>query len=255
MSKVSSVMLQHPEWPRQVVVYRVVDGVTRGLLFECCMNAFGHAPKCSECSFCKASTASGRPCRQRACLDAEYCLRHLRERYNVIIRPSRIAGGGLGLFAVRPRPLRRHQGSRSSRTKHPVFVRGDFVAPYGGVRMTPEEFDQLYDFTYQRKKYENTGPYALQADNGDVIDGLCLRRVGAYANDYHGSSAPGPNVRLEQDGLWALQDIFPGEEILTDYGPAYWAEQNNIRVVQRPVRPDTTVRLSGPKGKVVRLDQ
>lgn len=252
MSKVSSVVIHNPEWPRLVLVYRVVDGVSRGLLFECCMNAFGHAPKCSECSFCTALTASGRRCRQRACLDAEYCLGHLRQQYNVVIRPSQIAGGGLGLFAVRPRPLRRHHGSRISRQKNPVFVRGDFVAPYGGVRMTSEEFDELYDFTHEGKQYENTGPYALTADNGDVIDGLCLRRVGAYANDYHGSLAPGPNVRLEQDGLWALRDIFPGEEILTDYGPEYWDTQNHLRVVQTPFRPDATVRLTGPKGKVVR---
>lgn len=250
MSRVSSVLLRHPEWPRRILVYRVVNGVTQGLLFECCMNAFGISPRCSACSHCTALVGRERqPCPQRACLDAEYCLSHLRQFYHVLIQPSGIAEGGLGLFAARRRPLRVGSNGRPL----PVFVPGEFIAPYGGVHLTPQQFDALYDFEHAGQHYESTGPYAVQADDGHIIDGLCLRRVGAYANDYRGSAASGPNAELQEDGLWALHNIFPGDEILVDYGQAYWAAQNHLRVVQTPVAPQRAVPTStGIRGRIRR---
>lgn len=250
MSRVQNVLIQRPDQPRLVLVYRVIDGQTRGLLFECCMNAFGKAPQCGACALCSAVTAGGQRCRRRACLDAELCAIHLRERYNVIIRPSNIPHGGLGLFAVTPRPLKRRTASRQGR--EPVFVKDEFIAPYDGVRLTPDEFNRLYDFYHEGQRYETTGPYAVKADDGMVIDGLCLRRVGAYANDYRGSDQKQPNARLEEDGLYAERDIFARDEVLVDYGAAYWETQQHLKVVQTPVNPDGRVRSAGPRGTVVR---
>lgn len=250
-SKLVSIVRQNRDWPKQVIVYRVVDGERRGILFECCLNAFGHSPKCSECPRCSVKTTHGQ-CSNKACLDSELCVTHIKAYYHVIIKRSRIPNGGLGLFAVA-----RSQKATKSRHSTPVFRPGDPIAPYGGIRMTPDEFDALYDFKFNRKRYENTGPYAVSTDHGEVIDGLCVRRVGAYANDFRGSDAEGsdakgPNAILEEDQLVATKNIYPNDEIYVDYGEEYWEGAKNIDVEQRPIRPDPRVRQTGLKGAIVR---
>jgi hypothetical protein len=135
----------------------------------------------------------------------------------------------------------------------PMFTRGNFIAPYRGVTMTKSEFDNLYDFYADDKKYESTGPYTIVKADGHIVDGICMRSVGAYANDYRRSEQITPNAMLREDGLYAKRNIYAGNEIVVDYGKHYWEFSKNLRVRHKIImQPVTNVDKSmGQRGEIV----
>ena len=239
--------------PKKIVVYAKVDGVRKQKLFECCLNTHGACPKCSGCSACTADVqhrdGSVTRCRRKTCQDSELCSSHLKSKYHVVIAKSTIPNGGMGLFAG---GRKKHRSSRKQAI--PVFRKGDLITPYGGHDLKQKVFDSLYDFDSEGKHYETAGPYAIgSTKKGHVTDGMCLRRAGAFCNDYHGSKAAGPNAELGDNAMVeALRDIYQGEEILVDYGKAYWKGQENLDVVQEDVRIDHSVPETGKRGRYIR---
>ena len=231
--------------PSKVTVYKSGG---KEKLFSCCLNSYGKCPKCSTCATCKGKTKSGSPCKMKACLDSEYCYHHLKSSYNVVISASRIKNAGLGLFCMTSKNI--GQTERDNK-QPPVFKKGDFVAPYGGKEMKQSRLNRLYDYTVNGTKIETTAPYGIQSErDGYVIDGLCLRRVGAYINDAKGSKYK-PNTIITPDGMYATRNIFKGDEILTSYGEEYWANEHTLSYKTQKIRASKSVPKIGERGRYI----
>ena len=183
-----------------ISVYQRIDGHKGKKLFSCRLKCGG---TCDHIA-CDSNTEH----------DTKLCSQHLMLVYNVAIRPSSIPNAGLGLFC----------GPRG-------FKAGDKIAPYGGRMISQSRLNRLYDYTYDNRRVINAAPYAIQsARNGYVLDAICDRRAGAYVNDIRNSNQT-VNALLNADGfVYAIQAIIPNQEILVDYGEAYWSGLDGIMV-------------------------
>ncbi len=172
-----------------------------------------------QCRTCGAQTASGQPCRKRACIGTPLCWMHMLKTMNLRYKASTIPGAGKGLFAMRP----------GADTRTVVFRAGQRIVPYHGERLRMADLDLRYG--------DYTAPYGVTVDRrADVYeDGACIRGVGALANHATGRRV---NAKFrEQDGvsaLFATKAIRHGDEILVDYGAMYrFTEGTRFRTTRR----------------------
>lgn len=192
-------------------------------LFKCCVNTRGKAPQCGKCPRCHALIVRGgrrRRCKVPACKDSEFCHHHLKKHDNVVIGESRIPGGGLGLFCWTARNI----GDSERKNNHdPVFRRGDRITSYGGKHVSAALLSRWYDYKDDEgNDVEVTAPYAHTSARGNIRDAACLRRAGAYVNDFRGSGRRRSNAELRDGAVYALNDIYKGDELFVNYGRDYW---------------------------------
>jgi len=235
--------------PQTITVYRKVGGHRTTPLFSCCLNAQGKSPQCTGCGQCQGTTRSGRPCQRSTCRDSRFCHDHLKSNYHVVINVSRVPRSGLGLFCWTSQtigPSERKSGA------DPVFRAGDFIVPYGGHELKQSTLDRLYDYTEGGRRVENAGPYAIESERKNhVMDGMCYRHAGAFANDVRGTRFR-PNAEIWPDGLRALRSIYKGDEIYVNYGADYWAGQHGLDMSSKSVRINHSIPRTGAKGRYVR---
>jgi hypothetical protein len=88
-----------------------------------------------QCVRCKFIKRNGQRCKRNPCVRKDYCWQHLRSTLGVDVRPSTLAGAGMGLFAYKPFP---------NRSK---------VASYSGVLVPSSEAkDSQYAVAWNLKK-------------------------------------------------------------------------------------------------------
>jgi hypothetical protein len=101
------------------------------------------------------------------------------------------------------------------------------VTLYDGERVTDEELNRRYD----APPVQRTGPYTAK-DNAHNYDAACKRGAGSFANDARRPKAGGGMKLRKRDvnvallrtrNLLVKRDIRHGEELLWDYGTAYWS--------------------------------
>lgn len=111
----------------------------------------------------------------------------------VEIRPSKIAGAGNGVYALRR------------------FEKGELLGFYTGA------------YVLHRNSVRE-GHYALEATAHRVIDGAQCGNWTKYMNDgTHGAKRSRSNAAFGDDAaVNATKVIRPGAEILVDYGSDYW---------------------------------
>ena len=241
------------------IVFDMKKGTAAGAdkgkrMFHCCVNTYGKPSKnCSYCPPCGALTKRGTRCKKRACLDSRYCWVHLKSNDKVVIGKSRVPHGGLGLFCWTSQNI----GPIERRDKNdPVFKKGDKITEYGGNVLSKRVLDEWYDYkTPEGKTIETTAPYGLEveADGKQFYDAACMRKAGAYVNATKGTGKI-RNAKLDKGALYALRNIYKGDEILTSYGRHYWrgSSPQYSTSTNRRVRPDRSVDLSGSRGKKYR---
>lgn len=227
-------------------------------ILYCCVNTYGNPKQggCSLCIKCTAISAStGRQCRKSTCLDSKYCWMHLRKIENVMIAPSRVPGGGLGLFCYTNKVV------RASDRGSPIFRKYDTITEYGGHTLTKPQIDQFYDYVDDQGHRVDflTAPYGLELMDHHpqtFRDGACYRRAGAYANGTR-NRGDHANAKLKPDAtLEATRDIYKGDEIIVTYGPHYWSgiRPDYADVVIKKVAGKHGVSQAGGIGKM-RKDQ
>lgn len=122
--------------------------------------------------------------------------------HGVSVRPSRMAGGGKGLFADR------------------VFAKGDIITRYSGRKISRSEADRL-----RREDAGNASHMRKTGDQRFIIDGLrepvVGRGGGSFANQAHGP-ADANNAKFHNVGggvvLVATKPIRRGGEVTIFYG-------------------------------------
>lgn len=174
-------------------------------------------------------------CQRKTSKVLPYCWQHMQSEQGLRIGPSLIKEAGQGLFATQ------------------LFKKGDVIGEYKGEIIGEKELTKRYG--------DYTAPYALELSPGKYVDGACVRYPVVYANHIykrsplaHVQNSPDPsymaaaaaagggkrrrrggakevdykacaNSQLQSWGgkgyLMATRDILPGQEIFTDYGPAY----------------------------------
>lgn len=171
-----------------------------------------------KCQRCTATTANnGRRCSRTTCIGAPYCWSHLRSVGHLRIKPSTIPGGGKGLYVD------------SSRLRNPVFKTGDLIVPYYGEVITEAELDRRYG-----TGDHVTGPYAANdSESGVIEDAACVRGIGSLANgSVNGSPPPNAELRIIPNrnalGLFALEDLNNGTEVIWDYGDDYRLDEPHV---------------------------
>ena len=213
--------------PDQVRVYGVTASGEQGTpLFSCCIDSYGKPGNCGPCAPCQAMTKKGHQCTKTACHDTQYCYTHLKQMKQVVVAPSRIRGAGLGLFCSTSKDI----GDAERKAKHePVFKKGDIIVHYGGQQLTVAETNERYDYDQEYKdrsgeikvrRIQPTAPYGLQKTRNVVLDGMCHRGAGAYAN----ADEKKYNAELADrtGNIRATKRIYKGDEILVHYGARYW---------------------------------
>ena len=153
---------------------------------------------------CIAHTKKGRRC-TRPTRRGVYCWQHLQMISNLRIKPSNIAGAGLGLFSG-PEPIKSGAG----------------ITEYTGplIKGTADELG---------------GDYALQVNRNHIIAGGGSDNVGSFANDcltdnknrhecsINSKLVANQNTRTAR--LVASKRIPPHTEICTKYGARYWKDK------------------------------
>ena len=196
---------------------------TNKVQFSCCVNTDGTPPdKCNKCLPCQAQTRSGRRCKIITCRDSDLCHIHLKSLNKIVIAPSRVVQGGLGLFAWTHRNI----GVSERVAGHPpIFKKGDIITSYGGEILSRNDMNRRYDYLdpQSNKIIQPTAPYGLYKSKEEVYDGACRRRGGVYANDYRSSGQQYINAYITTAmNLKATRNIYKGDEILINYHKGYW---------------------------------
>jgi hypothetical protein len=160
---------------------------------------------------CTAFTRQERRCNRRT-LRGQHCATHMRLIDRLAIRKSLVPDAGLGIFVA------------SGKGALP-FQRGQRIALYTGdwVQILPG-----------RRGDRIGGAYFLQINQGLAVDAARTNTgLGRWANAPLNAEQPNgvplranaelvPDHANKQGALKALRDIQPGEEILVNYGAAYW---------------------------------
>lgn len=137
-----------------------------------------------------------------------YCPRHLDQLLGLRIAPSTIRGAGLGVFATRD------FADRNMR-----------VCDYYSERISAEEYNRRYQNNVLARYVLDL----LQAkQHRCFIDGSRERGVDMMFN--HGRYGQTANVRFGVRGILTLRPIQAGEELLADYGDAYFSATTNSAV-------------------------
>jgi hypothetical protein len=159
---------------------------------------------------CTGTTDKGSRCRRRVA-NSEYCYQHLEKVKGLKIKPSHIAGGGMGLYAQKS------------------FSRGSVVTDYGGSIV-------------QSRDPNFGGDYVLQLSARKFLDARKSNSgAGRFANDcrpanQRAGQCPGNNSQLESDprnshnaDIIATSSIHKGQEVFTSYGAQYWRNHDARR--------------------------
>lgn len=154
------------------------------------------------CVRCKEiSKKTKKQCKRRTCLYSDYCWQHTRNTKGLKIKKSTIPNAGRGLFATR------------------LLKRGEII-PYGGVRMTKKQVDTKYGGDDKVAEYVICHNKNRCFDASNTQSGL-----GRWVNDgVYAGRGKNAEFRTRRTGVFLelIQDVQPGEEILTTYGPEYW---------------------------------
>jgi len=249
-------LLKNKNMPQALTLYRKkdVEGKQQGTkLFSCCVNTYGKPDKCSTCIQCHAAISSGKRCKRTTCLDSEYCAVHLKKSFHVVISKSRIPNAGMGLFCWTSKNIA-HQERKKGAT--PIFKEGAFIVNYGGHRLRRSMLNKLYDYKIGKVVVEPTAPYAIKTpDENIVIDTICKRQAGAFANDSKGTGYDS-NAKIQDDGkLYATKNIYKGDEIYVHYGDDYWDGYKHIDMTTKKVRGNSSVPQDGSRGRYVKNDK
>lgn len=180
------------------------------------------------------------PCAFESCTSVSvhtrpFCTEHTRLVFGVEVKPSTISGAGDGLFATKD------------------FVRGQFICPLDGEKITRQEMD-----VRRRAVVDVSGGccYLMRGfSDDDIRDGMHVRFVGHNANASdrlrpanatlrpcsgngtrtrkHPQSEPKKRARGDEDGdryrcfhlhplkLVATRRIAAGDEVILAYGRSY----------------------------------
>lgn len=181
--------------------------------------------QCIRKGFMMATSCQAPKCKRRVIFTWPFCTQHLHKIAHLQVRKTSLINNAThqplnfdGLFARCWPVIEALSG--------PIFKKGDLIIPFYGEVMTPFTFRQLY------KEGEYTAVYCAHTQHL-VIDAAYVRGVAALANSAHRSSMPlAVNAELVQGNknqfpsLFAIKDIWDGDEILLDYGSSFWDHYN-----------------------------
>lgn len=137
-------------------------------------------------------------CRNRGRFHA-VCEPCAMKKYGVVVKPSGIADGGMGLFAARRLELNHH-------------------IPYGGRKPVVAKT--------VKNRYpggaKTLAPYVLRLENGMYLDAHKYRGFGSMANDGLDHSPANAIYCPSCGGVVISTVVEEGEEIFVSYGPEFW---------------------------------
>jgi hypothetical protein len=155
-----------------------------------------------QSSRCEAITAAGTQCKNRTA-HSELCWIHLKSKYKLRIKKSKIPAAGLGLYTTAP-------------------LRSGTRLPYKGRIVTNLPDGERHDYALQIRRHPPTYINPVYTNDG----------FGQYANscktsDRRARSCPGNNAHLRPSpGLRAniklTRNIGKDKEIYVAYGRDYW---------------------------------
>ena len=176
---------------------------------------------------CVATNNAGTQCKSLTRKGA-FCWLHLQAIKRLRIKPSSIAGAGLGLWVGKVK-------------QEPGFKKGDKVADYSGDLIEHEEDADI------------GGPYVLGLSKTLAIDASRTNvGEGRYANDSRGTGVP-TNARLvcnpgrKSAVLEATRDLQGQEEVFVSYGPDYWKTADGRRAKQPPRKKASSDDAKAPE--------
>lgn len=170
-----------------------------------------------KCMRCIGKTKEGTQCERKTCTTLPFCPMHLKKHAHLRVGQTKLKDENgarfqfAGLFACDPK----------KKKGEVVFEKNKWIVAYIGDKMTKTELDARYP-------QDNTAPYAVGRKT-DVWDGGCTRGVANFANDARNDA--NNNAFFDWAGrgrtmvLVATKDIKNGDEILADYGKAYWDDE------------------------------
>lgn len=216
---------------------------THQVQFECDVNRNSANQLCYKCTARIGPRGSRRQCSRGTCLYSPYCWQHSRFKLHLRIMTSLYLNefgiNALGLYAY---------DKKKADLVEPVFHRGDVLRArntgrhvnglYGGQRLSQEELDERYDYEDEEcdVQVDPTAPYANKVESG-IYDAACQRGIASLCNSVRRERKFRKrmprrkgrevnyrnNARVNKDGnLIFLKDVDHGEEILINYGNAYW---------------------------------
>ena len=167
-------------------------------------NRFDHALQSVQCDgHLNHNNPAAPRCRRRSVMGTPYCRAHLKSIKHLSIKPSTVAGAGMGLFADRT-------GAMAGEV---VFENNTIIVPYVGEPLTTAEVNARYGAD------DNvTAPYVFSSSQNHHLDGAVRRGVGNFANTSPGHN----NVTLTtQNNLRSNRIIRQGQELFAVYGRRY----------------------------------
>lgn len=173
---------------------------------------------------CTATCRTGERCKRHVILGYELCHTHMANQRGLRIGQS---AHGLGLFATQGEQLSKEE-RRVFTPDRPVFNKGQRISEYVGEHLTKEQIEYRYD--------NYTAPYAIQCGPNEYVDSALVRCYASLANTADKKRC---NTRFVISGdrvyLEATRKIFPGQEILVDYGPEFILNEYNVKFSTKKV--------------------
>jgi len=160
-------------------------------------------------------------CNKMAKLAAGYCMKHLEENTGLVLRKSNIKGAGLGLFAGKK------------------MIPAGTIYPYLGDELSLNEFRERYPNGLSDYVLEYEGIYydarSTQSCLGRyVCDHRLFKKVGDTFYLYDKLEKNAALTAGNPPVVKILKDIYPGEELLTDYGEGYWKNRPGFSLEEVP---------------------
>ena len=161
---------------------------------------------------CTSKKADGTRCGNQTVFGVPVCWRHLLKENSLRIGDSRIEGAGKGLFCSKTSKIPENvQRSR----ENVVFRAQDKLVEYIGDKIDQSEVARRYA--------NRTAPYGLEPRSGELIDGACLRGIGAFVNHKSRTQANCRFSKARDGKIWivATKPIYLGDESTVNYGSEY----------------------------------
>ena len=140
------------------------------------------------------------------------CYQHKVTDDDVKVEPSTIPHAGNGLFAY-----------NSTHDNEIVFKKGQRICQYNGEKITVAVLDERYG--------EDTAPYAIGLNKGQVRDGAIERTIGSLLNHAINKNC---NVRFTNPNknndvfIEAIKNIKNRTELLVNYGRDYHFNEDGV---------------------------
>ncbi len=246
------------------------------VLWECCLNSKGKAPRCGPCMQCKAYLIKNKAkrCKNRTCF-GEYCWQHLQKPFyetsasenpshiGLKIAKSSIPNAGFGVFAARD------------------FEYGEYIMSFMFRKSSLREIRERYDYTNDQGVHqEGIAPYTFKIGGipDTYGDAACVRNAPSIVNDKKSRSAANvifktfinkdasgkthPTVWLKVKPYKGKKRprnpiaISAGQELFVEYGKDYWNTINKMKTFGHSLR---RVKVSaspeaqhGKRGRIMR---